>query len=80
MLENGYEDVKYLTDYDYHTAIIGVSSNNRVIYDFEKMVDYLVDEHSFTYEEAVEWIEYNTIRALSYFGSDAPIVMYPLVN
>ena len=44
------------------------------------MVDYLVDEHSFTYEEAVEWIEYNTIRALSYFGSDAPIVMYPLVN
>lgn len=80
MLENGYEDVKYLTDYDYYTAIIGVSSNNRVIYDFEKMVDFLVDEHSFTYEEAVEWIEYNTIRALSYFGSDAPIVMYPLVN
>lgn len=31
-----------------------------------------------TEQEAIEWIEYNTIRALPYFGSDAPIIMYPI--
>ena len=32
----------------------------------------------FTEEEAVDWIDYNTIRALHYMGSQAPIVMYPI--
>jgi hypothetical protein len=42
------------------------------------MVEWLCDEEGCTAEEAVEWIEYNTIRALPYFGDDAPIIMYPL--
>lgn len=29
-----------------------------------------------TSEEAMEWIEYNTIRSLPYAGSSAPIIMY----
>lgn len=29
-------------------------------------------------EEAIEWIEYNTIRAIPYAGEKAPIVMYDL--
>lgn len=74
----GYEDIKYLVDYSYDDALIGVSEDGRAIYDFEKMVDWLMKEEGWTYEEAVEWIEYNTIRALPYFGDKAPIVMYPL--
>lgn len=50
------------------------------MYDFEKMIEWLVETENFTYEDAIEWIEYNTIRALPYFGSDAPIIMYPLMN
>ena len=78
LLENGYEDVKYLTNYSYDTALIGVTIDNRAVYDFDKMVEWLIAEEDFTYEEAVEWIDYNTIRALPYFGEDAPIIMYPL--
>lgn len=44
------------------------------------MVDWLVETQNFTYEESIEWIEVNTIRALSYFGAYAPIIMYPLEN
>jgi hypothetical protein len=77
-LYNGYEDVKYLTNYSYDTALIGVAEDNRAVYDFEKMVEWLVETEGFTSEEAVEWIEYNTIRALPYFGEKAPIIMYPL--
>ena len=78
LLENGYEDVKYLTNFSYDTALIGVTDDNRAVYDFDKMVDWLITTEGFTYEEAVEWVEYNTIRALPYFGEDAPIVMYRL--
>lgn len=79
LLENGYEGVKYLTNYSYDTALIGVTNGNRAVYDFDKMIEWLVEEEDFTYEDAIEWIEYNTIRALSYMGCDAPIIMYPLM-
>ena len=78
ILENGYEDVKYLTNYSYDTALIGISDDNRAIYDFDKMVQWLIEKEEMTQEEAIEWIEYNTIRALPYMGEDAPIIMYPL--
>ena len=38
LLDNGYEGVKYLTDYSYDTALIGVTDDNRAVYDFDKMV------------------------------------------
>jgi hypothetical protein len=73
-----YEDVKYLTNFSYDTALIGVSDDNRAVYDFDKMVDWLMSTQNFEYEEAREWIEINTIRALPHFGEGAPIIMYPL--
>ena len=30
--------------------------------------------------EAIEFIEYNTLRALPYFGDMAPIIMYDISN
>lgn len=78
LLDNGYEGVKYLTNYSYDDALIGVSSDNRAIYDFRLMIEWLVNNEEFTEEEAIEWIDYNTIRALGYMGDNAPIVMYPL--
>ena len=75
ILENGYEDVKYLTNYSYDTALIGISDDNRAIYDFDKMIEWLIEKEEMTQEEAIEWIEYNTIRALPYMGEDAPIIM-----
>lgn len=67
-----------LTNFSYDTALIGVTHDNRAVYDFNKMIDWLVETEKFTYEEAIEWVEYNTIRALPYFGENAPIIMYPL--
>lgn len=79
LLDNGYEGVKFLSDYSYDDALIGVSEDNRAIYDYNKMVEWLIETEGFTEEEAADWISYNTIRALPYFGEDAPIIMYPLV-
>ena len=78
LLENGYEDVMILSDFSYDSALIGVTHDNRAVYDFDKMVQWLVETQGFTVEEAVEWIEYNTIRALDYAGPEAPVIVYTL--
>lgn len=78
LMEAGYEDVIILKNYSYDDALIGVTEDNRAVYDFDKMVGWLVDNHGLTDEDAVEWIEYNTIRALPYFGDKAPIIMWRL--
>lgn len=44
------------------------------------MVQWLMEQDNMDYTEAVEWIEYNTIRSLPYVGDGAPIVMYNLIE
>ena len=78
LLDAGYEDVKYLVNYSYDDALIGVTEDGRAVYDFNKMVEWLMDEEGWDDITAIEWIECNTIRALPYFGEGAPIIMYPL--
>ena len=78
LLDNGYEGIKFFTDFSYDTALIGVSADDRAVYDYDKMVDWLVENADFTPEEAMEWIDYNTVRALPYLGEDAPVIVYPL--
>ena len=77
-LDMGYEDVVILKNYSYDDALIGVTEDNRAVYDFDKMVGWRMETESFTQDEAIEWIEHNTIRALGYAGDGAPIIMYPL--
>lgn len=74
----GYDDVLILENYSYDDALVGVTEDGRAVYDFDKMVAWLVEKEGFTADAAIEWIEYNTIRALPYEGEEAPIIMYPL--
>ena len=78
LLDAGYEGVKIFSQIDYADALIGVSSDNRAVYDFDLMVAWLVEHEGFEPDEAVEWIEYNTIRSLPYAEPGAPVVMRPL--
>lgn len=76
LLENGYEGVKFLTNFSYDTALIGMSHDDRAIYDYDLMVEWLMTEEGFTEEEAADWIDYNTLRALPYMGADGPIILH----
>lgn len=73
-----FEDVIIFSNPDYASAFVGISEDNRAIYDYDKMVKFLMDKDGITDIEAVEFIDYNTIRALPYFGENAPIIMYRL--
>ena len=72
------EETVLFYNFAYDDAIIGISSDGKSVYDYEKMIEDLVVNEEFTYEEAAEWIDYNTIRYLPYIGEDAPIIMYPI--
>ena len=78
LTEMGYEDVVILDNYSYDDALIGVTEDGRAVYDYDKMIVWLVDKHGFSPTDAVEWIDYNTMRALPYMGEDAPVIMYRL--
>lgn len=72
----GLEDSIILRDYDFETAVVGAEVNTgRIIYDYDKMVEYLMDKEGWSEAESMEWIDYNTLRALPYFDN-APIIMY----
>lgn len=75
LVELGYEDSIVFENPDYDNAIIGTDDNSRVVYDYDKMVECLMEEDRMDYEEAVEFIEYNTIRALPYYPN-GPIVVH----
>lgn len=77
LLDAGYEDVVFFTNCGYDDALIGIDTNNRLVYDYNKMVEWLVTNEDCTEEDAADWIDYNTIRALPYIDN-APIIMYPI--
>lgn len=78
IFDAGFDNVIVLKDFSYDGALIGVSEDNRAIYNFDLMVEWLMSTEDFDEIEAIEWIEHNTIRALPYMGSESPIIMYPV--
>lgn len=39
------------------------------------MSEWLMGTEGWSYEDAAEWVCYNTLRAIPYMGEDAPIVI-----
>lgn len=60
---------------DYDDAIIGVSTQENVVYDFKKMVEHLQVSYDMSYEKAVDFIMSSTLRAAPYAGKRAPIII-----
>ena len=73
-----YESSVIFENPSYDSAIIGISEDERVIYDYDKMIKHLVTEDDMTIEEASDFISYNTIRSLPYVENH-PIIMYNLI-
>lgn len=68
-------ELKVFSNPSFNNSIIGISYDGRVIYDFDLMIEDLMEEESIDFEDALEFIEYNTLRALPYMGDNAPIIL-----
>ena len=67
-----------LENYSYDSAIIGATKEGSVLYDYDLMIQWLQETEDFSYDDAVEWIEYNTLRAIPYMYNHgiAPTIVY----
>ena len=63
-----------LDNQSYDNSIIGLTFDGRVIYDYDLMVQELIDE-GYSAEDAIDWIDYNTIRGLIYIGEKSPLIV-----
>lgn len=73
-----YKDTVVFENPSYLKAIIGLSDDGALCYSYEKMIESLMEEDGMDYEGAMEFIDYNTIRALPYASSMGvrPVVVY----
>lgn len=61
----------------YDNAIVGLSDDGRIIYDYDLMIKELTNDTALTEDEAIQFIDYNTIRTLPYMEETfRPIILY----
>lgn len=76
-LQENYDDSLLFAD-GFDNCIIGVCEDfgtTRVVYCISKMVETLFNDAGMPYDEALEYLEYNTFNA--WVGESTPIYMEP---
>ena len=71
--ELGYEDVLIFDCPSYTDVFVGVSDDGRAVYDYDKMIDWLMITGGMTADEATDFINYNSSF---YSGGRYPIILY----
>lgn len=77
LCDNGCEDAIVFENPEFCKAFLGVSDDGRLVYDYAKMIESLMEEEDLSEEESIDFVNYNTIRAIPYMGEKAPIILYP---
>lgn len=81
LLQYGFQDAIVYENPDFDDAIIGVDEvTNAVIYDYDLMVESLAKEDNISLQEAVQFIDYNTIRATPYMPQPRPIILKKIID
>jgi hypothetical protein len=70
------EDSIVFDNPSFDNSIIGITTDGKAVYDYEKMVAELMKDDDISEQEAIDWIEYNTIRAIPYAGDMAPVIIF----
>lgn len=76
LLDAGCEGTPYFIGFSYDSALIGTTDEGAAVYDYDLMIDWIVRTQGWSYDDSVEWIEYNTIRAIPYMGDLHPVILH----
>ena len=74
----GHEETVFFENPSFVKAITGITDSEQLIYDYNLMILAAMEEENWSEEEAIEWIDYNTIRSIPYIGQYHPIVSFPI--
>lgn len=73
LIEKGYEDVIVFANPDYTDALIGLTDDYNAVYDFDLMVEWLINHDDMTAEDAADFISYNSSYC---YGEHYPVIYY----
>lgn len=62
----------------FEDAIIGISSDERVVYSLEKIYEAHMKYDGMSQEEAVEWVDYNTLCIALY--ENGPVFVWDILR
>lgn len=65
---------------EFAPGVIGFTDDGRLVYSYERLVESLAEAYG-SEEDAIEWLEYNTLRSLPYMESEnmkAPIIIHEI--
>lgn len=62
----------------FDNSIIGITTDGSAVYSYDNMVREYMDEYGCDEQQAIDWIEFNTIRSIPY--ADAMGVMPTIVH
>ena len=75
--EDELDQIIVLEGDEFADGAVGLTISNHLVYDYNKLVESLMKHNEWTELEAVEWLDYNTIRSLPYMASvgNEPIII-----
>ena len=76
--DNENKDIIVLEGDEYADSAIGLSEDNHIVYDYEKMIESLMKQNNWTDTEAIEWIDFNllgSIKSMHSHGKEPIILM-----
>lgn len=76
--EQELDDTAFFENPTYATAIIGVSEDGHFVYDYDRMVKFIMDKDGCSEEDAREHEDYETMNSLDVKDKVCPVVVFPI--
>lgn len=61
LIEHELEDTAFFEHPSYVKAITGITSCGQLIYDYDLMIAAAMEEEGWSYDDAIDWIDYNVV-------------------
>ena len=76
LVDMGFEETILLENPNYESALIGYDVvSGKAIYSYNLMIEHLMTVDGMSEDDAIDFINYNTIRAIPYMGEKSPIIL-----
>ena len=74
--ENGYSEKPGWSEFA--KAIIGVTTDERIVYSYERITECLMETDDISEEDAIEYVDYNVVGSLNPKIEDSPIIIHEI--
>lgn len=74
--ENGYSEKPGWSEFA--KAIIGVTTDERIVYSYERITECLMETDDISEEDAIEYVDYNVVGSLNPKIEESPIIIHEI--